>query len=62
MTDYWIKILASVGRIGAAVVASCSGLPVLSLLHDLEVDDRKIGIVLLLKSDEWFQIVSVILP
>ena len=29
---------------------------------DLEVDDRQTGIVPLLKSDERFQIVSVILP
>ena len=33
-----------------------------SLFKDLEVDDRQTGIVLLLKSDERFQIVSVILP
>ena len=65
MGDYWINVLASAGRIGAPVwqlLQPAWSLPVLSLFHDLEVDDRKIGIVLLLKSDEWFQIVSAILP
>jgi hypothetical protein len=32
------------------------------MFHDLEVDDRQIGIDFLLKSDELFKIASAILP
>ena len=63
---YWINVLASRWQNRRCRVASCSGqcgaCQSLSLFHDLEVDDRQTGIVLLLKSDERFQIVSVILP
>ena len=45
------------------VADPCGSLPVpSSLFKDLEVNDRQIGIVLLLNSDERSQIVSVILP